>query len=521
MIKNELRQKIGIKDIYRNDDYTFVYLDNEQKLLVKDEKIYDISEYDSFHKVITMNNIDYVLVSKDYSLSLVNLETKDVIFEDEKAFDVEKEDERCLRIMMKIGGGDDAIYNIETKDYLNIPTEYEFEHSLKNNLYVYSEKNKNFEKEFLDRKRVVLNANGKVLLKDITGWIDYSDNYLVINNNDKIRIINLNDEGNIEEKTVEFNKNLLIKPIFYDGKIVLVKEGLIEIYDLELNIIKSIEVSNLNKVVDYELTNNTLKFCVPYQNTNKHLFVNLKSGKTISHIRIEPYPYWIPTTYIGREKIDNEEQNYYFYDEKFNLRKKINGKKIYSIDSRKECMFYIENDKRKQFFNMETGLLEDVPYDYMYFHLSLPYGYGVNLDTEKMDFFDEELNIIIKDFDYNKYNMSIDHTEFNYFIIKDYLCISKHIVDGCGLSHFRKIIERNDGQVILDAYDCKVYPLGNYIQIIKDGETKYFNTEVDEFTPLSIMVPVNEKGKIDITKQSNLKESLLLIDIGYQKTKKL
>ena len=216
MIKNELRQKIGIKDIYRNDDYTFVYLDNEQKLLVKDEKIYDISEYDSFHKVITMNNIDYVLVSKDYSLSLVNLETKDVIFEDEKAFDVEKEDERCLRIMMKIGGGDDAIYNIETKDYLNIPTEYEFEHSLKNNLYVYSEKNKNFEKEFLDRKRVVLNANGKVLLKDITGWINYCGNYLVINNDAKIRIINLNNEGNIEEKTVEFNKNLLIKPLFYD-----------------------------------------------------------------------------------------------------------------------------------------------------------------------------------------------------------------------------------------------------------------------------------------------------------------
>ena len=35
------------------------------------------------------------------------------------------------------------------------------------------------------------------------------------------------------------------------------------------------------------------------------------------------------------------------------------------------------------------------------------------------------------------------------------------------------------------------------------------------------MAPVNEKGKIDITKQSNLKESLSLIDKGYQKTKKL
>ena len=521
MTKNELRQKIDIKDIYRNDDYIFVYLDNEQKLLVKDEKIYDISEYDSFHKVITMNNIDYVLVSKDYSISLVNLETKDIVFEDDKAYEVNKVDDKCLKVIMKIGGGDDNIYNIETKEYLSIPTDYEFEHSLENNIYVYSEKDKSFKKEFLDRKRVVLNANGKVLLKDITGWINYCGNYLVINNDAKIRIINLNNEGNIEEKTVEFNKNLLIKPLFYDGKIVLVKEGLIEIYDLELNLIKSIEAINLNNIVDYELTNNTLKFCVPYQNTNKHLFVNLKSSKIISHVRIEPYPWWIPTTYIGREKINDEEQDYYFYDEEFNFKRKTNGKKIYSVDSSKECMFYIESDNRKQFLNMEKGLLKDVSYGYMYFHLSLPYGYGVNFDTEKMDFFDEELNIIIKDFDYKKYNIGIDHTEFGYFIIKDYLCISKHVVDGRGLSHFRKIIERNGGQVILDAYDCKVYPLGNYIQIIKDGETIYFNTEVDKFTPLSIMAPVNGKGKIDITEQSTLKESLSLIDKGFQKTKKL
>lgn len=339
MTKNELRQKIDIKDIYRNDDYIFVYLDNEQKLLVKDEKIYDISEYDSFHKVITMNNIDYVLVSKDYSLSLVNLETKDIVLEDDKAYELNKVDDKCLKVIMKIGGGDDSIYNIETKEYLSIPTDYEFEHSLENNLYVYSEKDKSFKKEFLDRKRVVLNANGKVLLKDITGWINYCGNYLVINNDDKIRIINLNDEGNIEEKTVEFNKNLLIKPIFYDRKIVLVKKGLIEIYDLELNLIKSIEINDLNNVVDYELTNNTLKFCIPYQNTNKHLFVNLKSGKTISNVRIEPHPWWIPTTYIGREKIDYEEQDYYFYDEEFNLRKKINGKKVYSLTVKKSVCF--------------------------------------------------------------------------------------------------------------------------------------------------------------------------------------
>lgn len=37
---------------------------------------------------------------------------------------------------MKIDVEDDAIY----KEYLNNPTDYEFEHSLENNLYVYREK---------------------------------------------------------------------------------------------------------------------------------------------------------------------------------------------------------------------------------------------------------------------------------------------------------------------------------------------------------------------------------------------
>ena len=83
-------KRINIKDIYRSDDYTFVYLDNEQKLLVKDKKIYDISCYSSFHKVITMNNIDYAVVIKDNTLHLINIETKTIVFKDFKAYDINR-----------------------------------------------------------------------------------------------------------------------------------------------------------------------------------------------------------------------------------------------------------------------------------------------------------------------------------------------------------------------------------------------------------------------------------------------
>ena len=59
-----------------------------------------------------------------------------VVFKDFKAYDINKEDEKCLKAIMKIDVEDDAIY----KEYLNNPTDYEFEHSLENNLYVYREK---------------------------------------------------------------------------------------------------------------------------------------------------------------------------------------------------------------------------------------------------------------------------------------------------------------------------------------------------------------------------------------------
>ena len=55
-------KRINIKDIYRSDDYTFVYLDNEQKLLVKDKKIYDISRLLKKYTTITVNYISSLFV---------------------------------------------------------------------------------------------------------------------------------------------------------------------------------------------------------------------------------------------------------------------------------------------------------------------------------------------------------------------------------------------------------------------------------------------------------------------------
>ena len=180
-------------------------------------------------------------------------------------------------------------------------------------------------------------------------------------------------------------------------------------------------------------------------------------------------------------------------------------------------MFCIENNGRKQVLNTETGLLKDISYDYIKFHVFEPYGYGIDLEKEKMDFFDLNLNVIIKDFDYNKYNINIFQNEFSYFIINDYLCISSHIVDCYGQSHYRRIIEQNKGPLIFDKVDCDIYPLDSYIKIVENGENKYFNTETGQFTSFAILAPINDEGKIDFTK---LDSSSLIID-QKNKVKKL
>lgn len=167
------------------------------------------------------------------------------------------------------------------------------------------------------------------------------------------------------------------------------------------------------------------------------------------------------------------------------------------------------NDENKLLLNAETGAIRTVNYNYIHFHNSLPYGYGVNLSTETIDFFDENLNIIIPEFDYKKFNLDFEYTEFSYFIINDYICIIKHIADG-PRSFYRYILQKANGEIILDSIEHKCYPMGNLIQIYGNNSSQFLNTTTGEIGLLSIAAPTDETGKIDF-KQINDFNSLLTI----------
>lgn len=506
-------KKIKIDYMDKVDDYLFIALSNGQKVLTNGKEMYDVSEYNHLTALFFMGDKFCAVFTKEFTVCVIDLKTMEVLFEDKDAYHVSKKDDRALHVIMKIGGGDNAIYDIEAKKYLPAPDDYEFENALGNNLYVFRENN-NKETNFYDYKRCVININGKVLMKDIDGWIYLSGKYIIIIKKNEICIVGIDEESTLNIKTIKQNKEIIAKPDYYDGNIMIMVKGAIKIYTPTLELKKEIAIEELNEVIDYEIVSNTLKLCLPHvisgELTNKHLFVNLDTGKSISHIRIEGYPYWNPTTYIGKDSIDTKISNYHFYNKDFDSIISVNATSYENVDNDRECVFFIstiENDtEKKQLFNAENGSIREVNYDFIKFPSNHQDGYGVDFTKEKIDFFDEKLEVIIPDFNYKKYKLDV--CDFGYFIVNNYICIINHFIDGYGISRDRVILQNSNGDIILDSINHRCFALGNFIQIIDEDESEFLNTLTGEIGQLSISAKVDEKGKIDLEKINNINNIL-------------
>lgn len=513
---NEIESKnIKILDMYKVDNFLFIKLDNNQNILTNGTDVYDVSAYNKLSNMFKMNGRLCAVFTNFYMTYVVDLDTMEVLYEDDKAYSIHKQDDRTLHIIMKIGVENDIqIYDIKNKKYLPTPDGYEFEHSYENNLYIFRKKDN--ENDFYNLKRCVMNADGKMILQDVEGWIEIFDNFIITNKPDEISIIKVNKDNSISMNSVKQTDEMLDKPDYNHGNIVTIVKGKINIYNLDLKLIKTFAVPELEEVVDYEIINNVLKICVPYTSNgkriNKHIFINLKNGKVLSHIRIECYPYWIPTSYIGQDSIGDEVKEFHFYNSNFDkiISERANSYK--NVDSNKENMFmltrYNNNEENNKLLNTENGKVMDANYDYIHFHIEEPYGYGVNLSNQTMDFFDEDLNIIISNFEYENYGINYHYENFGYFIVNGYICIIKHYVGNYGQDIYKRILLDKNGDTILNSTRCECYKLGNFIQIIENDESKFLNTITGEIGPLSINAKVNEDGKINFDKLTNITDIL-------------
>ena len=517
-LKNISNKELNIKhikitNIDKVDDYLFIALDINQKILTNGINSYDVSEYNHLLNIFHMGDKFCAVMKKSYSICLVDLKTMEVLFEDKYAYHISKQDNRTLNIIMEVGCGNNTIYDIETKKYLPAPDNYKFENSLGNNLYVFREQNDS-DKNFYNHKRCIINADGIILLKDINGWIESKNNHLIILKKNELCIAKVNEDSTLDIKNIEQNENFIAPPKYHNGMIIIMEKGVIKIYTLDLELINEFFIDKLNTIIDYEVISNILKLYLPHtingEQLGKNLFINLNTGKSISHLHIESYPYWTPKTYIGQDNINSEITDYHFYNTDFEPIIKVSANSYKSIESNKECMFVIRTSdgKNKQLLNTENGSIKNIDYDYIHFHSSLPYGYGVNLSTKKMNFFDETLNIIIPDFDYKKFNMNYFYDSFDYIIINKYICIYTHFIDDYGKNKCRTIVQKEDGEVIIDSTQHKCYAIGSFIQIIYNGESKFLNTITDELGTLEIATTLDESGKIDLKKTNNINNIL-------------
>lgn len=502
---------IKIDNIDKVDDYLFIALNNGQKILTNGKELYDVSEYSHLVSLFSMEDKFCAVFTKGFSVWVVDLKTMEVLFEDGDAYHVSKEDDRTLHVIMENGKENNKIYDIETKRYLPAPDDYIYEYSLGNNLYVYRESDDS-NTDFFDLKRCVINAGGKVIMKDIKGFIDLIGNHVIISKKNEICIVEIDDISKLKMTTIKQNKEIIANPDYYDGNIMIIVKGAIRIYTPSLQLIKEIPVEGLEEVKSHEIVSNTLELLLPHtingEQIYKHLFINLNTGKSISHIRIHGYPYWTPTTYIGQDSIDTAITNYHFYNKDFDPILSVNAADYENIDNDKGSIFviYTINDgiRIKQLFNAENGSIRELNYGLINFPDNHQDGYGVDFTKGIIDFFDKKLDIILS-VDFKKYKLDVDN--FVYFIINNYICINTFdtfIIGEYEKSRNRVILQNSNGDIILDSINHRVFPLGNFIQIVHNGKSEFLNTLTGEIGQLSISAKVDEKGKIDLKGINNI-----------------
>lgn len=502
-------KEIKIKDISYVDEFLYIAFDNGQKLLIneKTKKIYDLSSYSRFVEIYEMGDKLCAVLLKGYTVYFVDLDNMEVIYSDNDASFISKQDDRTIHVVKRIDKGNNAIYDIVTKKYLSSPEGYVFENSLGNNLYVFCERDYN--KDFHEKKRCVINANGDIILSETQGFIELSDNHLIIIKKDELSVVGINQDSTFNIKTFKKDENIIAMPKYYDGNIVIIEKGLVKIISPRLELLNIFKIDNLEEVIDLEIVDDTLKLIISSgtdeNKSSKQLYINLKNGKYISHLCIEGYPYWMPTTFIAQDTLDDDGiTDLHFYDANFDFVATIPASYYENIDGRNECIFHIflesGNESKKYLINTQKSISTETDYDIVCYHLEFPYGYGANYSTGMLDFLDDEFNILIPNIDFKKFGLRLGYGNFNYFIINDYVRIDIVVSDEYGENKKdRCIILRADGKVIMDSTECKGYPIGNFIQIIHaNNDVEYLNTLTGEIGPLQITAPIDENGKIVI-----------------------
>lgn len=507
-ISNLGYKNLEIIDVEKVGDWLFIILENNQKILTNGKEVYDVSEYDHLKDIFVIQGRIYASFVKNFYVCLIDIVTGEVMFSDSNAYYINMRDERILYVIKNVGNN--TLYDLVTKKYLSVPEDYEFEKALGYHLYVFRENNHN--KKFYELKRCVVNADGETLMSQIEGYIYLIDNYLVIKKSAELSIFELKDGKPTPVKFLEKGNEIIANPDIYKEYILIVEKGVIKLIKPSLEIVKEFKIENLDEIIDMEWVGDTLKLALPYtedgKKINKQMHINFKTGKIISHVRIDGYPYWTPTTYVGRDiaSFSSEEgTDFHFYDGDSNTFLSINAKYYDALGNNEQIFFIVSSkDDKNYLLNSETKVLQEVPYSSVCFHPTYPYGFAVKKGTDTIDFIDKDFNILVSNINYKEYELNLELGGFGYFIVNGYLRLNVPFEDEYGRSRNRCVLIAPDGEVLIDSVTSKCYPLGDFIQIINGKKSEFLDTKTGKKGVLSIKAPINDDGTIDFSKLGNI-----------------
>ena len=519
--------------VLKFNDYYYIKLENEQSFVTNGEKLYDTSFYGTVTNVFFMGERLCVACNSFLNTQLIDLDTKEVLFNDNNVNDVAGKDQV---LWVSRSNKPNTLFDINSKKYLYDGSDYKYDYSLENGYYIYQEVNPH--KNYKDLKRRVINSNGDIIIDDIIGIVYIKDNHLIITKDGVMDVITFHDRNTFSSRKYAKGENTLAKPIYINGEIILVEKGYVRFYSLENELLREVKINGLEQVVDSEYVSNILKLCIASSDKEDsptgHVFLNIKTLKTISHYRISEYPYWTPKCFVGFDAYNDEYKhyetnvlyepsNYYFYDLDLNEIACIKGNKMKEINL--EDLFQIQTwngqNYNNVFVNASTQVVKPCIYDTIVFKGEAACGYAISDEEDRMDIVDLNLNVLVDHVD-----EKIEFGAYNFwdaYLVNDYVALILCYHDMRNL--YRSVLFNPDGEVIMDS-NYKVFPIDNTMQLMGSTREKtlFLNTKTGEIKPLTISAKADKHGLIDfdtITNPRALLPNKELIDIDKKKSPKI
>ena len=277
----------------------------------------------------------------------------------------------------------------------------------------------------------------------------------------------------------------------------------LNISDLDLNVVKNIAVPNLDAVKYWEVNGGIIKLELPDtingEEIERAIFVNITNELVMQHRRIIAIPYSTPDFYIGFDNLEpseykklgveppKEKNTYYFYDSDFNKILEVKADDYADLNKGKVLLFDRTQDGWKtKFVNLHECIVKDCPYDDIHFNAETQIGHGYNENTDMIDIFDKNLNLLFTNIDYKKYNIDRNRMNITYRVVNNNIIFQIQR----GGYVLRNIIFDENNNILFDStnHDCKL--IGNLIEIRRfndfEGDSTYLNTLTGDIGTLHV-----------------------------------